>query len=104
VHILKAEQRIITDGASVFAWPQQEKECDGDHICYSMGVIVPGHAICVGEDKDDDIDGNWLNSFGRRVLSLVRLDLTLYPEVNVSMEVFPDIRGPHLGERLSDRT
>jgi hypothetical protein len=38
------------------------------------------------------------------VLPLIGSDLTLYPEVNVSIEVLSDIHGPHSGERLADCT
>jgi hypothetical protein len=49
-------------------------------------------------------DGDGLDPFWRGFFSLACLDMVLDPEVDVAMEVFSDILGPHPGKRLADST
>jgi hypothetical protein len=74
VHVLELERCIIAGGASIFAWLQQTEECNGDHIRYSLGVVVMGRAIGLCDDKYDHDEGNWLDSFGGES-SLLRVQI-----------------------------
>jgi hypothetical protein len=91
MHILEAERCVVAGGTSILPGLNKKKNCNCDHICYSLCVIVPGHAIGLCKDKNDYADGDWIDSFGEDILSLLRSDLMLAREVNVSMEVFPEI-------------
>jgi hypothetical protein len=69
-----------------------------------LGIVVSCNAIGLGQQEDDDSDGYGFNSLGRGILTIIGSDLPLDAEIDVAMDIFSDIRGPHPGQRLSDRT
>jgi hypothetical protein len=76
----------------------------------SQQVIVPGRTIGLHHDvydhdhDDGDGDGDGIDSFGQVILSLVLSDLALDPKIDIAVEVFSYIHGPHPDERLANRT
>jgi hypothetical protein len=62
-----------------------------------------GNAIGLCKDKQDDDDRDGFYSLLRRVFSLVFPNLTWDSEINVTVEVLLDIRGPQPGKSMADR-
>jgi hypothetical protein len=104
MHILQMERCAIVCGALVLPRPQEGEKGNSNHICNRVDVFVTRNALCLRQDVDDDNNRDWFDSFGRRVLPLVGPDLSLDPEIDVPVDVFSGIRGPHPGERLADCT
>jgi hypothetical protein len=104
VHILQPEWCVVACGPGVLPQPNEEEKCNSNHISNGLGVLTTRNAVCLSKDVYDDNNVDWNDSFGRRVLPLVCPDLLLDSEIDVTVDVFSDIRGPHPGERLTDRT
>ena len=90
--------------ARVLARSEEEEESEDGHV----GTGLQGGIVEVVSDHSKDIeeqlDGNWLNPIGRRVLFAIGAELALQLEVNGTDAVFAYIFGPHAGKRLTDGT
>jgi hypothetical protein len=84
--------------------PQQEEKCDSDHVVECLSIIMARNSICLNQYVNDDDTGDGFYSVGGQIFALVGPDLSLDPEVDVAVDVFPDIMGPHPCERLTDHT
>jgi hypothetical protein len=102
VHILQPERCVVACGPGVLPRPEEEK--NAIVIISPLTWVSSCRAACLSKDVYDDNNGDWFDSFWQRVFPLVCPDLSLDSEIYVTVDVFSDIRGPHPGERLADRT
>jgi hypothetical protein len=93
---LEAKRCVIYSRARVFTGTKEKEESDTNHVCDGYGCHVASRIIYHIQDVNDNDDGHRLDPPGRIVTFLVRVKLSLDPEIDVSVMVLPWVSPPSL--------
>ena len=96
-------KRRVVRVVSMFSRATQEEEGNADHVGHTLeSAVGAGDQVGCGDDRFHHLDGNRLDPLWWRIFLGVRSELSTQSEVEFSMVVEADVRGPQHSVRLTD--